>query len=160
MEVSVKIPASANVMVLYHIFSSYSRGTAFFDLLKSPVEKYRYLPIFSHLQFNGIYGKIHTVKGGRTMEFNKENERRLSIVFKALGHPARVFIIRQLLKEQHRVSDFVNAINVEFATVSRHLAKLKRVGLVKCTKKGREIFYSINMEQIKKYNDEMRGIDA
>lgn len=91
------------------------------------------------------------------MKYIKENEKQLSQVFKAIGHPARVFIVRELLKKEHRVSDFVEAIDVEFATVSRHLGKLKRAGIIKDTKRGREVYYSIDFDQIKKYNDQLNG---
>lgn len=68
----------------------------------------------------------------------------LASMFKALSHPTRIWIVRQLAKEEHCVREFVDVLDVEFATVSRHLAKLKAVGILSSRKQGREIWYRLN----------------
>ena len=85
------------------------------------------------------------------MKFDKASESQSALMFKALSHPIRIWIIKQLAHEEHCVSEFVKAVNVEFATISRHLAKLKRSGLIASRKQGREIWYRVNrsaLEQI------------
>ena len=84
------------------------------------------------------------------MKFDKDKEKALALMFKALSHPTRTWIVRQLAKEEHCVREFVDAVGVEFATVSRHLAKLKRAGLIASRKQGREIWYGLNRQAIGK----------
>ena len=82
------------------------------------------------------------------MKFDKTKETAAAALHKALGHPTRIWIVRQLAQQEHCVSEFVEALGVEFATVSRHLAKLKRVGVIVSRKKGREIWYGLNRPKI------------
>ena len=82
------------------------------------------------------------------MKFEKSKEQALALMFKALSHPTRIWIVRQLVKEDHCVREFVKALNVEFATVSRHLAKLKEAGVLTSRKQGREIWYGLNRDAI------------
>ena len=84
------------------------------------------------------------------MKFDKKKETATAVMFKALGHPARVWIVRQLAKDEHCVYEFVKSLGVEFATVSRHLAKLKQAGLITSHKQGREIWYGLNRAAITK----------
>ena len=65
-------------------------------------------------------------------------------MFKALSHPTRLWIVRQLVQDEHCVREFVDVLGVEFATVSRHLAKLKAAGILTSRKQGREIWYGLN----------------
>ena len=87
------------------------------------------------------------------MEFDKEAEAAAARMFKALSHPTRMWIVRQLLTERHCVREFVNALGVEFATVSRHLSKLKQAGLITSRKQGREIWYELNRAAIRQLVD-------
>ena len=82
------------------------------------------------------------------MKFDKTAECRSALMFKALSHPIRVWIVKQLAVQDHCVGEFVKSVNVEFATISRHLAKLKKVGLITSRKKGREIWYALNKSAI------------
>lgn len=82
------------------------------------------------------------------MKFEKRKEQALALMFKALSHPTRIWIVRQLAKEDHCVREFVKALNVEFATVSRHLAKLRDAGILTSRKQGREIWYGLNRAAI------------
>ena len=82
------------------------------------------------------------------VKYDKSREMSAALMFKALSHPIRVWIVRQLERDEHCVSEFVKALDVEFATVSRHLAKLKQARLVISHKEGREIWYAINRSSI------------
>ena len=84
------------------------------------------------------------------MKFDKKKEAATAVMFKALSHPARVWIVRQLAKDEHCVYEFVKSLGVEFATVSRHLAKLKQAGIITSRKQGREIWYGLDRSAIKK----------
>lgn len=59
------------------------------------------------------------------------DEERLALMCKALGHPARVRILRTLLEKQECVcGDLVEVMPLAQSTVSEHLRVLKEAGLV------------------------------
>ena len=62
-------------------------------------------------------------------------ERRAHIL-KSLAHPSRLLIVELLEKGPHCVSELTEAIGSDKTTVSKHLALLKGVGLVRSSKRG------------------------
>ena len=69
----------------------------------------------------------------------------LNIIFKALGDPTRMAIIR-LLREQSRTpSELLERLPVTQPTLSHHLDILKRADLVETRRDGQFIHYSLNM---------------
>jgi DNA-binding transcriptional ArsR family regulator len=66
-------------------------------------------------------------------------------VFKALGHPTRLFMIQELSKGECCVCRFAEHIDADFSTVSRHLAVLKQAGLVEDEKRGQQVFYHLRV---------------
>ena len=64
-------------------------------------------------------------------------------MFKALSHPTRLWIVRQLVQDEHCVREFVDVLGVEFATVSRHLSILKAAGIIEDDKRGKEVWYRL-----------------
>ena len=65
-------------------------------------------------------------------------------VFKALGHPIRLWIVKQLADgAEHCVCEFVNAVGVKFATVSQHLTVLKNAGIITDDKRGKQVYYRL-----------------
>ena len=73
------------------------------------------------------------------------NKNRLADVAKALGHPARIAIL-QLLAEKNACvcGDIVDELPLSQATVSQHLAELKRVGLISGEITGPRVCYCID----------------
>lgn len=68
---------------------------------------------------------------------------RLADVFKALGHPTRLWIARRLEGGASCVGDLVDGTDEEFSTISQHLNVLKRAGVVEAEKRGKQVFYSL-----------------
>ena len=64
-------------------------------------------------------------------------------MLKALGHPARVAIVKGLLKQSSNVKKIVAALGVPQPTVSQHLKALKAAGIVKGERKGVTILYKV-----------------
>ncbi len=62
--------------------------------------------------------------------------KRRAAVLKALAHPSRLLILEMLEEKNRCVGEFTVAIGDDISTVSKHLAVLKRSGLVKFTKHG------------------------
>jgi DNA-binding transcriptional ArsR family regulator len=64
---------------------------------------------------------------------------------KALGHPARIAILRILLERQACIcSDIVEELPLSQSTVSQHLKELKEAGLIKGDIEGKRICYCID----------------
>jgi ArsR family transcriptional regulator len=64
-------------------------------------------------------------------------------VFKAMGHPTRLFILDELGKQERCVHELTEMVGADVSTVSKHLSLLKESGLVEYDKRGTQIFYSL-----------------
>ena len=79
------------------------------------------------------------------MVSTKPKDVELARLAKALGHPARVAIIRLLLSDGDCVCGaIVDRIPLAQATVSQHLKVLKEAGWIKGTIDGPRVCYCIN----------------
>jgi DNA-binding transcriptional ArsR family regulator len=79
-------------------------------------------------------------------KFNTK-QNRLADVTKALGHPARIAILQFLAAKKTCVcGDIVEKLPLAQATVSQHLAELKRVGLIKGEIEGPKVCYCIDQK--------------
>jgi len=73
------------------------------------------------------------------------NQNRLADLAKALAHPARIAILEFLAKQNECVcGGIVEKLPLSQATVSQHLAELKRIGLIKGEIEGPRVCYCIN----------------
>lgn len=80
----------------------------------------------------------------KTDEFTVK-QNRLSVIAKALGHPARVAIIEYLAKSNACMcGDIVEVLPLSQSTVSQHLRELKNAGLIKGDIEGTKVCYCIN----------------
>ena len=64
-------------------------------------------------------------------------------LFRALGDPTRLRLLALLTRGEVCVCDLVDALHVPQPTASRHLAALRRAGLVTVRKQGLWSYYSI-----------------
>ncbi|HEX8563274.1 MAG TPA: metalloregulator ArsR/SmtB family transcription factor [Flavobacterium sp.] len=80
-----------------------------------------------------------------------EEQNRLAIIAKALGHPARIAIIEFLIKVDTCIcGDIVNELPLAQPTISQHLRELKNAGLIKGNIEGNAICYCIDPAGFKK----------
>jgi ArsR family transcriptional regulator len=80
-----------------------------------------------------------------------EADDELARLAKALGHPARVRIVRMLSRKEARVcSEIVDEIPLAQSTVSEHLRILKEAGLVRSNQDGPRVGYCINQNTLRK----------
>ena len=63
---------------------------------------------------------------------------------KGISSPSRYNIIEALMHGSKTVTELVEKVNLSQPAVSQHLSTLKACGLVHSTKKGQEVYYSIN----------------
>jgi ArsR family transcriptional regulator len=69
----------------------------------------------------------------------------LRAVLRALGEDVRLNIMHQLAAQpETNVTDLVAALGVSQPLVSWHLRKLRRVGLVRTMRRGREVYCSLD----------------
>jgi ArsR family transcriptional regulator, arsenate/arsenite/antimonite-responsive transcriptional repressor len=65
-------------------------------------------------------------------------------IFKALNDPTRREILKMLRKKDLTAGDIASKFDMTAPSISHHLEKLKRAGLVTIVKRGQFILYSIN----------------
>jgi ArsR family transcriptional regulator len=73
--------------------------------------------------------------------------------FKALSHPVRIRIVHYLKEGEKCVCEIVPYLKEEQSNVSRHLAALKRAGILSSRKEGVSVYYSIKDENVYKILD-------
>ena len=78
-------------------------------------------------------------------------DEELAKLAKAIGHPARVHILRLLSRKEARVcSQIVGELPLAQSTVSEHLRILKDARLIRSNQDGPRIGYCINYETLRK----------
>jgi len=79
-------------------------------------------------------------------------DTRISRIAKALAHPARVAILRELSRRNECVcGHIVDVIPLAQSTVSQHLKELKNAGLIRGEISGPRSCYCINAKAIQEY---------
>jgi DNA-binding transcriptional ArsR family regulator len=64
-------------------------------------------------------------------------------VFKALGHPTRLFMVLELGRGERCVCELQELIGADMSTVSKHLSVLREAHLVQDDRRGSQVFYSL-----------------
>jgi len=86
-------------------------------------------------------------------------QNKLASMAKVLGHPARIAIIQHLLQANQCINgDLVDELGLAQATISQHLKELKQAGIIKGTIGGTSMWYCINSEVWKEYQDAFNGL--
>ncbi|MBK3516039.1 ArsR/SmtB family transcription factor [Carboxylicivirga marina] len=71
--------------------------------------------------------------------------QELALIFKALGHPARLQILKFLGNRDACFSgDITEIVPLGRTTVNQHIAELKKAGLIKGTIQGSKTNYCLN----------------
>ncbi|VGO17384.1 Biofilm growth-associated repressor [Pontiella desulfatans] len=66
-------------------------------------------------------------------------------VLKALAHPTRLWMAEQLEQGEMCVCEFVDKIDADFSTISKHLSVLKQAGIVADDKRGKQVYYTLKV---------------
>jgi len=72
-----------------------------------------------------------------------------SDAFNAVAEPRRRAILELLAAGERSVGDLVLRLRLEQPSVSKHLGVLRRVGLVRARRHGRQVLYEANPEGIR-----------
>ncbi len=71
---------------------------------------------------------------------------------KAIGHPARIAILQQLVKTNACIcGDLAEELGLAQPTISQHLKELKNAGIIQGTVEGTSVCYCINPKMWKQY---------
>lgn len=82
----------------------------------------------------------------KTQEFSLDLNKK-AVLFKALGHPARLAILEVLKKRENCIcNDIVEELPLSQSTVSQHLKELKDAGIIKGEIDGHKICYCIDKQ--------------
>ena len=73
-----------------------------------------------------------------------EKELQVSKICKSLGHPARIAILKHLIKQDKQTcQEIVDKLPLSQSTVSQHLKELRVSGLIKGTNIKTSVVYSV-----------------
>jgi DNA-binding transcriptional ArsR family regulator len=89
-------------------------------------------------------GPVRT--GGKASAASPEGDEDVTAaayLFRTLGDPTRLLILRHLARGEHRVVDLMTHLGLAQSTVSGHLACLRDCGLVRSRAQGRASLYSL-----------------
>lgn len=75
------------------------------------------------------------------MNYQQAEER--AEILKALAHPMRILIVEALKKEDRCVKDLCALGSIDQSNVSRHLATLKRVGVISDRRVKNRVVYRL-----------------
>lgn len=82
----------------------------------------------------------------------------ISNVFKALGHPTRIQIIKLLRNGELCVCDILPNLDSEQSNTSQHLTVLKNQGIVESRKDGSKVIYSVKNKEVYEMVDLVEAI--
>lgn len=96
-----------------------------------------------------------------TLETTGQRDEQLALLAKALGHPARVRIMRLLLsRDACYCGQIVDELPLAQATVSQHLKVLKDAGLVSGEIEGLRTCYCASRERLAEAHELLGGLLA
>jgi ArsR family transcriptional regulator len=72
-----------------------------------------------------------------------EQAKIKSDILKALAHPIRIILVEALSKKDMCVCDLNTLVSVDQSSVSRHLAQLKRVGILSEKREGMRVIHHL-----------------
>jgi ArsR family transcriptional regulator, arsenate/arsenite/antimonite-responsive transcriptional repressor len=89
----------------------------------------------------------------------KEADEELAALAKAMGHPARVQIIRILVRKTSCVcGDIVDELPLAQSTVSQHLKVLKEAGLIRGEVDGPRVCYCVEPRALRRLKVLVAGL--
>lgn len=75
---------------------------------------------------------------------NYDKAKMIANIFKAVAHPVRLIMVEALSNcDEMTVSELNRLIEIDQSTLSRHLAQLKKAGLVSERRAGSRIYHSL-----------------
>lgn len=86
----------------------------------------------------------------REIEAMADSAREASEFLKALAHESRLLILCKLADGEKHVGELEEALDIRQSTVSQQLARLRLEGLVTYRRDGKQVFYSLAKDDVRK----------
>ncbi len=96
---------------------------------------------------NIIHGEIVTDTLNKMPKGDLFN--KLAEFFKILGDTTRAKILYALDQNEMCVCDIANVLGMSKSSISHQLAALRKMGIVKCRKQGKEVYYTLDDDHVK-----------
>jgi ArsR family transcriptional regulator len=77
------------------------------------------------------------------------NNEQASAKLKAISHPARLQVLKGLIKDECNVSRIQKKLSLPQSTISQHLIVLKNQGIIKGRREGNRVCYRVVDEMVK-----------
>lgn len=91
-------------------------------------------------------------------EIFTEDQNKLALAFKVLGHPARLAILQYIIDKKACIcNELVEELGLAQATISQHLKELKTSGIIQGSIEGKSVCYCINSEVWKSFQREFNN---
>ena len=74
---------------------------------------------------------------------------KIAEFFKIIGDPTRTKILFALDQNDMCVCDIANVLGMTKSSISHQLPTLRKSGIVKCRREGKEIYYTLDDEHVK-----------
>lgn len=89
---------------------------------------------------------INKILGGHFMQVSLIGINEAATILKLLGDKTRLTMVKILDSHDCCVCEFVEMFKTSQPAISQHLRKIKDLGIVKETRRGQWIIYSLNKE--------------
>ncbi|MGE4421976.1 MAG: ArsR/SmtB family transcription factor [Pseudodesulfovibrio sp.] len=66
-------------------------------------------------------------------------------VVKAMAHTSRLMMIDELSRGEKCVCDLQELVGADMSTVSKHLSVMKKAGIVKDERRGKQVYYRLKV---------------
>ncbi|WP_140394529.1 ArsR/SmtB family transcription factor, partial [Streptomyces recifensis] len=84
---------------------------------------------------------------------------QLTLRMEALAHPARLRLCRHLARSPHSTSELADAHGMSAPEISRHLAVLKKAGLITSCRQGRYVQHQLDLAAVSRLgSDFIEGV--
>jgi ArsR family transcriptional regulator len=88
------------------------------------------------------------LRSGTGIVKNPAMVEELAEFFKALGDPVRLNLLLRLKDHLLTVSELASSTGTSVANVSKHLAFMRRTGLLERRKQGNQVYYTISNRNV------------
>lgn len=72
-------------------------------------------------------------------------------IMKAMAHPSRLMMVEELSHGERCVCELTELVGADISTVSKHLAILKKTGIVADRKDGKQVYYRLKVPCVLKF---------
>ncbi|MDF1543708.1 MAG: metalloregulator ArsR/SmtB family transcription factor [bacterium] len=84
-------------------------------------------------------------KNSETKESQTARYKARAKIIKAMAHPTRLLLVDRLSRGESCVRELTDLVGDDISTVSKHLSRLKEVGIVEDNRRGLQVWYRLKV---------------